>query len=100
MSLLICTDDERKRILQVYNRDEASLKEDVECVKKWIKSQPHLPEVMDDRQIERFLTQNKFSIERTKERIDMYYTIRELVPEFYKNTNPKLPHMKFMLNAT
>lgn len=43
--------------------------------------------------IEIFLITNKFSIERTKERLDMYYTIRSLIPEIYEHSNPLLPPM-------
>lgn len=42
----------------------------------------------DDNMIEMFLVTNKFSIERTKERLDMYYTIRSLIPEIYEHSNP------------
>ncbi|KAJ8966984.1 hypothetical protein NQ314_003171 [Rhamnusium bicolor] len=41
-----------------------------------------------------FLILNKFSIETTKLKLDMYYTLRTLIPEIYENKNPRLPHMK------
>lgn len=40
--------------------------------------------------IEMFLTINKFSIERTKQKLDMYYTIRALMPEIYDHCNKQL----------
>ncbi|XP_068914645.1 uncharacterized protein [Tenebrio molitor] len=39
-----------------------------------------------------FLIMNKFSIERTKQKIDMYYTIKNVIPDVY--CNPKSPQIK------
>lgn len=44
--------------------------------------------------IEFFLVNNKFSIEITKQKLEMYYTIRSLMPEFYEGINPKLLKMR------
>ncbi|KAJ3652777.1 hypothetical protein Zmor_018711 [Zophobas morio] len=41
------------------------------------------------RSITNFLVLNKFSIERTKEKIDNYYTIRTKLEEVYKEMNPR-----------
>nr|CAD7207595.1 unnamed protein product [Timema douglasi] len=30
----------------------------------------------------------KMSLERTKQTVDMYYTVRNLIPEFFKNRDP------------
>ncbi|KAJ8933812.1 hypothetical protein NQ314_013784 [Rhamnusium bicolor] len=49
--------------------------------------------------IECFLITNKFSIERTKQKLDMYYTIRPLIPELFENKNPSLPHMQKMFDV-
>jgi hypothetical protein len=72
---------------------------DVKIIKNWMKSQPHLPEIMEDVQIRNFLNLNKFSIEKTKEKIDMYYTIRTVVPDLFQDNNPKLPHMKRLFDT-
>jgi hypothetical protein len=37
---------------------------------------------------------NKCSIERTKEKIDMYYTVRSTLEDIYGSINPHLPHMQ------
>ncbi|CAH2010049.1 unnamed protein product [Acanthoscelides obtectus] len=69
-------------------------KDSTEVIRKWCESQSHLPEVPCDELIESFLVANRFLVERTKEKLDMYYTIRSLLPECFENKNPKLPNMK------
>jgi hypothetical protein len=45
----------------------------------------------------RFLRGSKFSLERTKEKLDLYYSMRGLLPEFFKNTDPLRSPMKELL---
>lgn len=47
-----------------------------------------LKRIADKQWIITFLRANKFNLERTKERFDMFYTMRTLVPEFFKNRDP------------
>lgn len=35
-----------------------------------------------------FLRGCKFSLERSKEKMDMYYTLKTIVPEFFANRDP------------
>ncbi|KAJ3624285.1 hypothetical protein MTP99_017923 [Tenebrio molitor] len=82
----------RKNVYKIFNKDEQSAKEDVQMVKEWLRTQHHLPEMMNDNMILNFLIMNKFSIERTKQKIDMYYTIKNVIPDVY--CNPKSPQIK------
>lgn len=54
--------------------------------------------VPEDRDILIFLRAAKFSLERTKEKLDMFYTIKAMVPEWFENLDPKDPIMEDMLN--
>ncbi|XP_044272457.1 uncharacterized protein LOC123016249 [Tribolium madens] len=76
-----------------------ALKNDVFVLKEWMKTQPHLPEIMAEKMIENFLILNKGSIELTKEKIDMYYTVRSHLPEVFDESNPKLPEMRQIVDA-
>jgi hypothetical protein len=78
-------DGVRKQAYKTLNKDEKSVEEDVAVVKQWLKTQHHLPEVMSDPAIRNFLLMNKFSVESTKQKIDMYYTMRTLLPDLYGN---------------
>lgn len=41
-----------------------------------------------------FLRGCKFSLEKTKRKLDMYFTMRAAVPEFFSNRDPALPEIK------
>ncbi|KAJ3644406.1 hypothetical protein Zmor_022140 [Zophobas morio] len=88
----------KKTVYQMFDRTEEMVNEDVHTVKKWMETQPHLPEIMDETMIRNFLNLNKFSIEKTKVKIDMYYTMRSLIPELYAISNPKLERMQRALD--
>lgn len=48
----------------------------------------------DDARIMTFLRGCKFSLEKTKRKLDMYFTMRAAVPEFFSNRDPTLPEIK------
>ncbi|XP_059490152.1 uncharacterized protein LOC132205225 [Neocloeon triangulifer] len=58
---------------------------DVQAIRDWLKKQRHIIGVPEDQLIINFLRGCKFSLERTKEKLDMYYTMKTMVPEFFKN---------------
>ncbi|XP_017771231.1 PREDICTED: alpha-tocopherol transfer protein-like isoform X1 [Nicrophorus vespilloides] len=84
--ILSYSDDEFKQILEIRGKTLEQLPEDVNIIKEWLKMQPHLPMHPTDRQIVCFLIMNKFSIERTKEKIDANYTIKGLMPELFSKS--------------
>ncbi|XP_074039558.1 retinol-binding protein pinta isoform X2 [Leptinotarsa decemlineata] len=79
--------------LKIFNKTKENAEEDVKIVKEWAESQPHLPEAPNNHMIMCFLMMNKFSIENAKQKIDMYYTMRSLFPDFFENKHPLSPHM-------
>ncbi|XP_023024466.1 retinol-binding protein pinta [Leptinotarsa decemlineata] len=83
-----------ERGLKVNNKTEEDLKENIMIVKKWVETQPHLPEMPDDHMITSFLIMNKFSVENVKQKIDMYYTMRSLYPDYFENKHPLSPCMQ------
>ncbi|XP_074039784.1 alpha-tocopherol transfer protein-like isoform X2 [Leptinotarsa decemlineata] len=85
--------DVKKKALASNDKTEEDLENDIKIIREWIKQQPHLPEIASDKLITSFLMMNKFSIEKTKERLDMYYTMRSIFPEFFHNRHPLSPHM-------
>ncbi|KAG5886268.1 hypothetical protein JTB14_020831 [Gonioctena quinquepunctata] len=74
--------------LEVNQKNQENLREDVDIIKEWAITQPHLPEIPNDLMITNFLLMNKFSIENVKQKIDMYYTMRSLFPDFFVNKHP------------
>ncbi|XP_028140957.2 alpha-tocopherol transfer protein-like isoform X1 [Diabrotica virgifera virgifera] len=83
---LLITD--RRKIRKVWGKTESDVYKDIEILRKWLQTQKHLPEIPTDNMIEFFLVNCKFSIEKTKKTLDMYYTVPSLVPDVYKNAHP------------
>ncbi|KAJ3640660.1 hypothetical protein Zmor_027208 [Zophobas morio] len=83
-----------EQVLKKFNRTKKSLDEDVTTIEKWLQQQPHLLVPLDRRSILNFLILNKTSVEKSKQKIDNYYTIRTHMREIYEEMNPELPHMK------
>jgi hypothetical protein len=61
---------------------------DISHIREWIKQHPHLKSRDDDQFILLFLRGCKFSLERTKKKIALYYTARTNTPEFFKDRDP------------
>lgn len=88
------------------------IQEDVKQIREWIQKQPHLKIkngknllyifsivvdfniILDDQWILSFLRACKFSLQRTKEKLDLYYTLRSLSPELFPKENPITPNMQ------
>ncbi|XP_017776417.1 PREDICTED: uncharacterized protein LOC108562546 [Nicrophorus vespilloides] len=79
------TEDDVHKVLANYGRKLKDLEIDLESIKEWFKTQPHIPEMPSDRLIASFLLMNKFSIEKTKARLEMNYSIRNVMPDIYSN---------------
>ncbi|CAG9830965.1 unnamed protein product [Diabrotica balteata] len=87
-------DEALGRALKRYGKTLKQLEGDIQTIKDWMKTQHHLPELGSDGLIKNFLLGNKLSIEQTKEKVDMYYTIRHMMPEVYDHSNINKPQMK------
>ncbi|EEZ97415.1 alpha-tocopherol transfer protein-like [Tribolium castaneum] len=94
MDLLRVTPDERAQILDVYKIGESQIKQDIEIIQTWKSKRPHLVAPLSDDFIEKLLIKNKFSVERCKEKIENYYTLRganlDLVADWEKIVPSKL----------
>lgn len=59
--------------------------EDIEALRTWISKQPHLKARQDAQFLVAFLRGCKYSLEKTKLKLDNFYAMRGAVPELYKN---------------
>ncbi|XP_073996332.1 alpha-tocopherol transfer protein-like [Rhodnius prolixus] len=80
------------------NEDVSTREKDLEHIKEWLKRQPHLPPFEDDGRIMTFLRGCKFSLEKTKRKLDMYFTMRAAVPEFFSNRDPTRKEFKEVMD--
>ncbi|XP_047477055.1 alpha-tocopherol transfer protein-like isoform X2 [Penaeus chinensis] len=87
----VCTLSEEliQRAKDELGEDPARRAQDIEHIREWLKHQPHIRARTDDWTILRFLRGCKFSLERTKEKLDMFYTCKSLCPEWYTNRDPQ-----------
>ncbi|VVC98506.1 unnamed protein product [Leptidea sinapis] len=74
-----------KKIREELNENVETRDKDLEHIKEWLKKEPHLPDEFDDQRIMTFLRGCKFSLEKTKRKLDMYFTMRTAVPEFFND---------------
>ncbi|XP_072395227.1 uncharacterized protein [Diabrotica undecimpunctata] len=77
-----------QKIFNHFGKSKANVVHDVEIIKSWIKTQNHLPEIPADTMITYFLVNNNFSIEKCKQSLDMYYSVRTIMPDIYQNNLP------------
>ncbi|CAG5047573.1 unnamed protein product [Parnassius apollo] len=83
-----------QKIREELNEKPENNARDLAHIKEWLKQEPHLPDEFDDQCIMTFLRGCKFSLEKTKRKLDMYFTMRTAVPEFYENRDVTRPELQ------
>ena len=73
---------------QLFEEPE-KIPEMIQILKEWIKKSPHLRSRTDDQFLVTFLRCCKYSLERTKHKIDMFYTLRTHMPELMQDRDPE-----------
>ncbi|CAH0603264.1 unnamed protein product [Chrysodeixis includens] len=78
-----------KKAKKEINEVPARVPTDISTLRDWLKKQPHLESVKPtDQWLVAFLRGGKFSLERSKQKLDMYYSLKSIVPEFFANRDP------------
>ena len=67
--------------------------EDLAALRAWLAKCPHIKSRTDDQFLTMFLRGCKHSLERAKEKLDMYYTVRTALPELMRNRDPEEPKL-------
>ena len=83
-----------------FGEDKGRLKDDIKALRSWISKSPHLHSIrQDDAYLTMFLRGCKFSLERTKEKLDFHHTVRGNLPSWFDNWDPRQPHLQAILKA-
>lgn len=80
----------QEKAKQELNEVPERIAEDVAKIRDWLAKQPHLKCRSTDQFLVNFLRGSKYSLERTKEKLDLYYTVRTAMPEMFMNRDPML----------
>ncbi|GBP41121.1 Alpha-tocopherol transfer protein-like [Eumeta japonica] len=89
MSLRPLSDALQHRAESELHEKPRRIASDLHALREWLKKQPHLQAVdPSDQWLIAFLRGCKFSLERSKEKLEMYYTLRTLIPEFFSERDP------------
>jgi len=83
-----------------FGESPAILTSSLLSVKTWISQCPHLKQACtEDLFLTTFLRGCKFSLERTKEKLDNFHAIKTSLPEWFDNWDPKDPAVQEILSA-
>ncbi|XP_018909282.2 alpha-tocopherol transfer protein-like [Bemisia tabaci] len=69
------------------------IREDVQHLKDWISKEPHLPNIKDEKWLRTYLHTNKYSLEKTKRKLENLYTLRTRLPHILKKRDPTDPEV-------
>lgn len=94
MTLVQPSPDMQIHIRKALNEDVDTRQSDLEHIKEWLLKQPHFPDTWDENRMMTFLRGCKFSLEKTKKKLDMYFTMRTACPEFFSNRDIDTPELQ------
>ncbi|XP_062554101.1 alpha-tocopherol transfer protein-like [Armigeres subalbatus] len=78
-----------KKAQNELNEVPERIHEDLKILRQWIAQSPHLRPRVDDQFLVAFLRGCKYSLERTKAKLDLYYTVRTVCPELIRTRDPE-----------
>lgn len=79
------------------NEKPERIQNDLDILREWIIKTPHLRARIDDQFLVTFLRGCKYSLERAKQKLDTFYTVRTLIPELIKNRDPMNERLQAMI---
>ncbi len=82
------------------NEEPARREKDLKAIKEWIRKQPHLAKTakQDDDFLLLVLRGCKFSLEKTKRKIEAWNTIRNMCPELFDRWDVEDPDNRELIN--
>ncbi|XP_049289270.1 retinol-binding protein pinta-like [Anopheles funestus] len=84
----------KRKAAEELNEKESIIAEELEMLKIWIRQSGHIRGRMEEQFLLGFLRSCKHSMERVKQKLDTYYTIRSVLPEVMRNRDPLDPFLR------
>ena len=86
-----------KKAQEELHEDPIRLEKDVSDIKEWLSKSTYIRSRMDDQFLVNFLRGSKFSLEKTKDKIDMFYSMRTALPNLFRNRDPLDPKLNAII---
>lgn len=78
----------QKIAIDELNEVPERIPKDLEALRAWIKKSQHIKCRDDDQFLVNFLRGSKYSMEKVKQKFDLYHTLKTHIPELTKNRDP------------
>ena len=78
----------QQKAIDELHEDPERIQKDLDTLREWIKKSPHIKARDDDQFLVNFLRGCKYSMEKVKQKFDMYHTLKTHVPELTRNRDP------------
>jgi len=78
----------QKKANEELNENPERIQKDLATFREWIRKSPHIKARDDDQFLVNFLRGCKFSLEKAKEKFDLYHTLKTHVPELTRKRDP------------
>lgn len=79
----------QKKAIEELNEEPERIEKDLEAFREWIKKSPHIKSRdHDDQFLVNFLRGCKYSLEKAKQKFDLFHTLKTHVPELTRNRDP------------
>ncbi|XP_075991499.1 alpha-tocopherol transfer protein-like [Anticarsia gemmatalis] len=93
----LCPELRKKAELEL-NETPKKLEDGIRHLKEWIKKQPHLIARTEDQWLAAFVRGCKHSLERAKEKMDLYYSLRNISPDLFA-FRPRDPRFRELMKS-
>lgn len=77
----------QKIAIEDLNEVPERINDDIQALREWVLKQPHLKSRTSDQFLVSFLRGCKYNMEKAKQKIDKFYSLRATLPEIYENRN-------------
>ncbi|KAK5642842.1 hypothetical protein RI129_009009 [Pyrocoelia pectoralis] len=81
------------------NEDPKRIQEAFDHIHDWLQRQPHLNIRNDDQTMIAFFRGCKWNLQIVKQKLDYFYTIKNVTPEFFGRRDPQSPEIQNVLKA-